>query len=204
LWEFEVYGGSTPVPTNTPVPPTKTNTPVVADPTAPPQPTKTNTPVTGNNGTPYTGTAVNLPGKVEVENYNKGGEGVAFHDVDTANNGNAYRISEGVDIETCTDTGCGFDMGWTAAGEWEKYSVNVVTAGTYTIDFRVASVSTAGTFHLEIDNVNVTGTLTVPNTAGWQTFATISKTGVNLTAGAHIARLVMDTAGANFNWFQVR
>ena len=41
-----------------------------------------------------------------------------------------------------------------------------------------------GKFHAEIDGVNVTGSLTVPNTGGWQTWTTVTKTGVNLTAGS--------------------
>src|SRR5690349_19409651 len=52
------------------------------------------------SGTPYTGTAITLPGRIEVENYDNGGEGVAYHDTTATNDGGAYR-AEGVDVCTC-------------------------------------------------------------------------------------------------------
>jgi hypothetical protein len=87
--------------------------------------------------------------------------------------------------------------------------VSVAAAGTYSIDVRVASNGNGGTFHIEVDGANVTGTMTVPNTGAWQTWKTITKTGVSLTAGQHVVRVVMDAGGAtgsvgNFNWFAVR
>jgi hypothetical protein len=158
----------------------------------------TNTPVSGD-GNPYGGTPAAIPGTVQVESYNAGGQGVAYNDSDPANNGNQYR-TEGVDIETTTDAGGGYNVGYTATGEWLKYTVNVQTAGSYRVDFRVASAQTGGAFHLEVDGANVTGALTVPNTGGWQAWATVSRAGVNLSAGRHILRLVMDGGGGNFNW----
>jgi len=161
--------------------------------------TPTNTPVpAGGNGNPYGGTAVALPGTVQAENYNTGGEGVAFHDAEATNQGGQYRTTEGVDIEATTDTGAGFNVGWTVAGEWMKYTVNVTSAGTYNLGFRLASAS-GGSLHLEVDGANVTGAVAVPNTGGWQTWTTVTKTGINLTAGTHVLRWVTDTAGGNYN-----
>ena len=99
-------------------------------------------------------------------------------------------------------------VGWTSAGDWLAYSVNVAAAGTYTFEFRVASSGAGGTFHIETGGVNKTGAVTVPNTGGWQTFATVPKTGVTLAAGPQVLRLVMDSVGSggavgNFNWFRV-
>lgn len=152
---------------------------------------------------PFGGTSAAIPGKIEAENFDTGGEGLAYHDTDATNQGGAYRPSEGVDIEACTDTSCGFDVGWTANSEWMKYMVNVQTAGTYNIDFRVASAVAGGVFHLEVDNNNVTGTLNVPNTGGWQNWTTVSKNGVNLSVGAHVLKWVTDAAGGNYNWLNV-
>jgi len=79
---------------------------------------------------------------------------------------------------------------------------------TYTLDVRLAAVG-VGAFHLEIDGVNVTGAMTVPNIGAWQTWTTVSKTGIAMTAGPHVLRLVMDATGssgsvANFNWIAMR
>jgi hypothetical protein len=75
------------------------------------------------------------------------------------------------------------------------------------MNFRVASAGSNGKFHAEIDGANVTGSLTVPNTGGWQTWTTVSKSGINLSAGKHVIRVRMDTNGTsgsvgNFNWFE--
>jgi hypothetical protein len=155
------------------------------------------------DGNPYSGSPYAIPGKVEAENYNTGGEGVAYHDTDSTNNGGQYRPSDGVDIEASTDTGGGYNVGWTAGGEWMKYTVNVASSGTYNFDFRVASAQAGGAFHLEVDNTNVTGALTVPNTGGWQNWTDVTANNINLTAGQHVFKWVTDAAGGNYNWFNV-
>ncbi len=156
---------------------------------------------------PYLGVpfAINKNGgtMIEAENFDQGGEGVAYHDVEPANNGGQYR-SDGVDIEKVNGDIGGYNVGWAAGGEWLEYSVDVADGGAYNIDFRVASTGSGGNFHLEMDGVNVTGTMTLPNTGGWQNWTTITKSGVNLAAGPHVLRLAMDSAGStgavgNFN-----
>ena len=152
-------------------------------------------------GTPFQ--VGNSPVTIQAEDFDNGGEGVAFHDTTTANQGGAYRTTA-VDVQPATDSGGGFNVGYTKAGEWLEYTVNVQTAGTYNLGFRLASPGAGGTFHLEVDGVDKTGPLTVPNTGGWQTWKTITKNGVALPAGAHVLRLKMDTNGAtgsvgNFN-----
>jgi Malectin domain/Carbohydrate binding module (family 6)/Transmembrane protein 131-like N-terminal len=154
---------------------------------------------------PYGGTAATIPGIIQAENYDNGGEGIAYHDTDAANLGGAYR-NDGVDIES-TGAG-GYDVGWVKAGEWINYTVNVTTAGNYIFQPRVACLSTGGTFHINIDGTNVTGTMTIPSTGAWQTYTTISSGAVPLTAGTHILQLAMDTNGStgyvgNFDSIQV-
>jgi hypothetical protein len=85
-----------------------------------------------------------------------------------------------------------------------KYTVNLAIAGSRSIDFRVASGATTGAFYLEVDGVNVTGAITVPNTGGWQTYQTITRTGINLTAGQHLLRVVTTGNDVNLNWIQFR
>ncbi len=145
---------------------------------------------------------------IQAENFDTGGEGVAYHDTDATNDGGAYRTTEGVDIEATGDTGGGFHVAYTNPGEWIEYTINVATAGTYTLDFRVASKGLGGKFHAEIDGANVTGALQVPDTTGWNTFQDVLKTGVQLTAGTHVLRLAFDSAGGsgfagNFNWIKL-
>lgn len=145
---------------------------------------------------------------VQFENYDSGADGVAYHDTTAGNTGGVYR-TDNVDIQATTDAGGGYDVAWVKAGEWLDYTVTIPAAGTYTFDVRVASLQAGGTFHIEVNGVNQTGTLTVPDTGGWQAWTTVSKSGIALAAGQQVIRVVMDTNGArgyvaNFNWFTIR
>jgi hypothetical protein len=150
---------------------------------------------------PFGGTPALIPGTIQAENFDDGGQGIAYNDNDATNNGGQYRLAEGVDIEVTTDTAGGYDIGWTNAGEWMQYTVNVTEAGIYTLKARVASIITGETFYITMDGVNISGTMTVPNTGGYQTWQTISVTTPMLTAGIHKMRVVETTGGYNFNYF---
>ena len=165
----------------------------------------------GGGSTPFGGTAVSLPGTLEAENFDDGGEGVAYHDLDAGNSGGQYRVTD-VDIETTDDPlnepFGNHSLGWAFAGEWLNYTVNVETSGTYSLAVRVASNGDGGTFHIEIDGVDKTGLLTVPDTGGWNVWRTILVPNVSLNSGVQVWRLVMDdngvsTAVGNFNWMRV-
>ena len=147
---------------------------------------------------PYGGTVRNIPGTIEAEHYDNGGEGVAYHDLSSGNSGGALR-SDNVDIEATTDTGGGQNIGWIQAGEWLEYTVNVTTAGVQTIQARVAATAAGKTFHLELDGANISGTLTVPNTGAWQTWQTVTATTPSLTTGQKVLRIVMDAGDFNIN-----
>jgi chitinase len=150
---------------------------------------------------PYGGTARSIPGRIEGEHYDLGGQGVAYNDLTTGNAGTAFRTDD-VDIEATTDAGGGYNVGWIQAGEWLEYTVNVTTAGTYTLTARVAATAAGKTFHIELDGTNVSGTLTVPNTGGWQTWQTVTATTPSLTTGQKILRLFADQGDFNVNYIE--
>jgi hypothetical protein len=150
-----------------------------------------------------------VPGHIKAEDFDNGGEGVAYHDLEPANRGGAYRTGEGVDQEPTTDVGGGYHVGYTRAGEWLEYTVDVTESGTYDFAFRVTAAAAGGKFHLEVDGTNATGSLSVPNTGSSHTWTTITTSGVMLPAGTHVLRLSFDTAASNgalgnFNWFSIR
>ena len=155
--------------------------------------------------TSFYGTPASVDARIDATYYDEGGEGNAYHDVDP--NGGPFRIEEGVDTENTADNG-GFDVGWTAPGEWMNFIVTVPQTGTYTANVRVATAqTTGGTFHFALDGQNVTGPITLPYTGGNQGWRTITQPGVNLTAGQHVLKLAFDTAGTggqyvgSFHWF---
>ena len=158
--------------------------------------------------TPHGGTPWPMPGTVQAEDFDDGGQSVAYSDTTAINSGNVYRTTEGVDLEATTDIGGGFDVMKTKPSEWMKYTINVTVAGTYTLDVRIANMGTGGAFHVEVDGVNKTGSIAVPDTGGWQTWQTLSIPGVTLAAGQHVMKVSFDTAGTsggvgNYNWFRI-
>ncbi|MFE2611040.1 carbohydrate-binding protein [Streptomyces mirabilis] len=148
---------------------------------------------------PYDGTPAAVPGTVQAENYDTGGQGVAYNVTSVNGNANSYR-ADGVDLDNTSDTGGGYNLGWTSGGQWFRYTVDVATAGTYTLDLRVAAPSAvAGALHLsDASGTNLTGAVDLPATGDWQTWATVT-THVTLPAGRQILTLDQDNGGWNIN-----
>jgi hypothetical protein len=153
-----------------------------------------------------------IPGRIECEHYDRGVEGVAFHDT-TAGNGvasGAWYRNDGPDFEGNTDgvisgMTTNFNIGSTVAGEWLKYSVNVAASGNYDILFRtMTGPGGGGSFRLEVDGLDVTGTLKVPQFSNWNWVpaSQTNKLGVALTAGRHVLRLYMVASYGNYNWME--
>ena len=138
----------------------------------------------------YKSGAQTIPGRLQCEYYDFGGEGVAFHDTDTINSGsgrlnpadgsylNEFRINEAVDIsftkfrdpaidnsqynfaEPVKDQ---FYVGWTAPGEWTKYTVKVEKAGTYELGIMYTS-NQNGKISISVNDEDKTGPLLISST----------------------------------------
>src|SRR5688572_11986177 len=106
----------------------------------------------------------------------------------------------GIQTENTTDAGGGQNVGWIDAGDWMDYSVNVASAGTYNLSFRVASGTSGGQLQLRSGS-NVLATVNVAGTGGWQTWTTLAAT-ATLSAGTQTLRLHAVSGGYNLNWVQ--
>jgi hypothetical protein len=150
----------------------------------------------------YNATPAAMPGTVQAANYDTGGQGVGYNVSSVNGSANSYR-SDGVDLETCSDSagGCGYDLGWTAQGQWFRYTVDVATAGTYTISFRVSAPSAVtDALHLtDSTGTDLSGAVNVPASGGSQTFETTSAN-VDLPAGKQTLILDQDNGGWNLNY----
>jgi beta-glucanase (GH16 family) len=109
-----------------------------------------------------------IPGSIESVNFDYGGEGLAYHDSENANQGNSYRLTEGVDMEA--KDGGDFNVGWTIAGEWLKYTVKVNTPGEYFVEIRNASNTGGGKIDISFNNEVKINDYTFGNTGGWGSF----------------------------------
>ena len=161
-------------------------------------------PATGNTNQEWLITMVPtaLPGTVQAENYAPGGQGVGYSVGSVNGSANGYR-GDGVDLETTSDTGGGYDVGWSSSGQWFRYNVNVQSAQTYPVAFRVANgTGSNATFHLTNSAGTNLGEITVPPTGGWQTWITVTGT-IVLPAGVQTLTLDQDSGGFNINFFTV-
>jgi hypothetical protein len=129
-----------------------------------------------------------IPCTIEAEDFDTGCPGDAYFDRDEVNEGGQYRTG-GIDIEKCSAGG--YNVGWTHAGEWMAYTVTVSKPATYQVSFTIASSYDSGKFHLECDDIDKTGIISVPNTQGFQNWQVIKKN-VALDAGQHVLKLVVD------------
>jgi parallel beta-helix repeat protein len=154
---------------------------------------------------PFSGTPFSIPGLIQAEDFDQGGEGLAYHDLSFTNDGGAYRPTA-VDIEPTSDTLAGFDVGYVYAGEWLEYTVNVAGAGKYDLHLRLANTTTGGRLHIEFDGGDVTGSVNVPSTGNFQAFSTVVMP-VTLAPGQHVMRVMFDAASTNgyvgnINWLR--
>jgi hypothetical protein len=153
------------------------------------------------NRSPYYGTPFQIPGTFQAEDFDKGGEGVAYHDNTHGNQGGLYRASEDVDI--ISPYAGGYVVNNFETGEWMEYTINVAGSANYRIEALVSSMYSTSQFHVSIDSVDKTGLITAPNTGLWTTFQWVGKGGISLAAGQHILRLSADVQYANVDALRI-
>jgi hypothetical protein len=148
----------------------------------------------------YGGTPRAIPGTIQVEDFDNGGTGAAYSDLSAGNLGGDYRVNESVDLSYSTKEGSNF-IGWTQTGEWTKYSVNISATRAYTLKMRVASVGAGKKVRIELDGATI-ATVTIPNTNGVDNWATVTISGINLTAGLKTLRVYNLSGGQNINFIK--
>jgi len=143
---------------------------------------------------PYLGTVAQIPGTIEAENYDVGPG--AFLDINGGGD-TVYRAGDGVGTEACSEGG--FNLAYVGKNEWLKYTSKVNTTGNYSIHLRIASPYANRKLHLEVDGVNVTGTVNIPNTTGFQAWQTVTIPNIALTQGTRVITLFFEEGDINVN-----
>lgn len=151
---------------------------------------------------PFLDEAFEIPlGRIDAEDFDFGGEGISYHDSDDENSGGKYR-GEPVDIESIDGSTTRFNVGWTVAGEWLEYTVDVQETRYYYLRMNAATNMTNGAdYHIELDGKNVSGTIHIDNTGGWQDFEVVASDPIFMDAGEQVLRLVFETDGLNVDYF---
>jgi len=159
----------------------------------------TTVPPTYISQTAYNGPHI-VPGRIEVEDYDVGGPGVAYSDTDAENFGGAGRLTEGVDVVAADGITA---VSWIYDGEWTEYTVEVASSGTYTATFHAGSPSSGQKIVVTVDGA-AGCTVDVPNTGSYSAYTTVSAPLV-LTAGTHVLRLTYRAGeyGQVVDWFEL-
>jgi autotransporter-associated beta strand protein len=144
---------------------------------------------------PYGGTVRTVPGTIEAEDYDTGGEGNAYHESTSLNLGLLYRRKEAVDIELCWAGG--YDVFLTSTGEWLKYTIDVLEDGDYQLAMHLSDLLGTGKLHVKIDGVDKTGII-APGRTGLQKWATVTKP-IHLSAGLRVVTIFFEAGGASVN-----
>ncbi len=138
----------------------------------------------------YTQGAQLIPGKLQCEYYDQGGEGMAYHDNDAVNSGSGqlnkadgsylheFRKKESVDIsytkfQTPAIDNSAYNLvqpekdqlyvGWTQPGEWIKYTIQVKEAGRYQLGIQFTANQNAK-IAFAVNDVPVTQPIAIPAT----------------------------------------
>ena len=181
-------------------------------------------------GRPFQGRVQSVPGRLECEFYDEGGEGVAYHETDGRNHGSGelnkgdsdrdkFRKDESVDLSYTKD---GWDnsefnrvpqelgrfyVGWTATGEWVRYTVDVAKSGRYTLGVMYTSRYDGGIL-LECDEREAGPPLRLASTAdarderrNWHHWNLHEqKDAVFLPAGRHVLTIkILDPGNLNLD-----
>ncbi|MGH7179726.1 MAG: carbohydrate-binding protein, partial [Tepidisphaeraceae bacterium] len=143
-----------------------------------------------------------LPGMIQMEDYDTGGEDTAYHDEDVVNIGGAYR-NDGVDIYD----GAVRVVGSTLPGEWLEYTVNVAQTGPYDLQVRCGANGDDATFYVLVDGSFAAGFLTTHDVNSDNDYGVVRYNGIRLTAGEHVIRFSFYQAATasgvvgEFDWF---
>jgi alpha-L-arabinofuranosidase len=154
------------------------------------------------DSSPYRSVPFSVPGTINAKDFDDGGESVSYHDTTPGNYGDVYRAT---DVDVQASPGAANDtVGWIDTGEWLQYTVQVARSGDYTVTATVASIYSGRSFHLELDGTRVTGSIVVPNTGGWDRWATVTVPLVVVNAGAQLLKFVADSDSFNVSSFDIR
>jgi endoglucanase len=122
-------------------------------------------------------TTLTVPGKIEAESFSE---------------------MSGIQTQSTTDTNGGLNVGWIGTGDWMDYVVDVDAAGSYIVEYRVASPVATGQIQLKSE-ASVLATTYLPITGGYQTWTSVAQT-VELEAGVQTIRVYAGEGGFNLNW----
>lgn len=144
----------------------------------------------------YRSKPAQLPGIIQAEDYDRGGEGVAFHSAKPVQTGKYRPDSLGIE-----PGGTRRVLRGLSSGDWLKYQVNVARTGSYYVVLRVAAKHSGGRVHLEANGVNISGPVAVDNTENKWKLQVVGRK-IWLEAGVQYLKVNVEAAGADLDYIR--
>lgn len=143
--------------------------------------------------------AINIPGLLEGEHYDLGGNGNAYKDSDDENEGDAkFRTDEGVDI---VKGGTGMAIGYTTSSEWLEYTINVEKTGTYDLTANASNGGGEIKFDVYVDDAKV-ASFSGEKTNSWDTYTALTTTSKEIKEGKHILKVKFESNNNNLDYIK--
>ena len=153
---------------------------------------------------------IEIPGVIQAENFDKGGEGLTFHDSDSNREGDTNYRTDGEGVDFVKGNG-GTCIGYTAKDEWLEYTIDVTEAGKYEYIATVSSGTTGSGFKIGLvknGKVSTTlATINVPQTGNndWGTYTTVEgEFSKELEAGEQILRFTITGNSCNIDKVELK
>lgn len=142
--------------------------------------------------------------KIEMEKYDEGGQGLTYNDIDGKNGNTGYRTDDAGVVKAGDN---GYGIGYTMAGEWYNYSLDVTCQGEYSV-VAMAATGNANTsrFSVSVENVSGSVAIDVPSTPeDWDAYAEVEGKGtLNLASGKNVIKVNFDESNINVDWIKFK
>ena len=116
-----------------------------------------------------------------------------------------FDVNVGFQLENCTDTYGGQNIGFANNGDYLDYYITVPWPREYSFRFRVASLYSNGSISVQLGEGNTftaIKTISFKGTGGWQSWTT-QEYSMDLPAGDYTLRLYSLSGEYNINWFDI-
>ena len=140
-----------------------------------------------------------LPARVKAVNYDKGGEGIAFHAAHALPVSSHYRDDD-FGVALTGDAGAGYAITGLRAGEWLRYTIDCGNGGYHDLTVRAASAKGGAKLRFEAQGQAI-ASVDVP-AKGEDSYENITVRNVYLNPGELTLLVAAETDGASFNTFE--
>lgn len=142
---------------------------------------------------PFKG-AIEIPGTIEGENYDT----YAYEHAKDGNDATGYRT----DDAGIVTAGSGYAVGYTSAGDYFEYTLDVKTAGKYKVSVNGATGNNSdGTVTVSVGSQKVDATVAAKG--DWNTYSETAGGEIELAAGKQTLRLTINNDNLNVDWIKI-